>query len=94
LNPNIPDIAKEKFRQDFMSKIELLSSVSIEDINTLKNRRIVESLGVEYLELRGKNEGEKQAFFLSKILEETIGKYIEPVADSLLAAFDGEKIRV
>lgn len=93
-NPSIPDIAKEKFKQDIMSKIDLLSGVTLEDINSLKNRRAIESLGVEYIELRGKNEGEKQAFFLGKILEETIGKYIEPVAYSLVSAFNEEKTRV
>lgn len=88
LNPNIPDIAKEKFKQDILGKIDLLAKVDESDVNVLKYRRILESLSVELWELWNKTDTEKQAYFLDKILTETIGKYVEPVAYSLEQAFD------
>lgn len=91
LNPNIPYVAKEKFKQDLMGKIDLLAKVELSDINALKNRRIVESLWIELIELWNKSDTEKQAYFLDKILTETIGKYVDPVVYSLEQAFDARE---
>jgi hypothetical protein len=79
-NPTMPFIAKRKFLEDVNSKVTLLSNITLADIENLKTQRNVMSLGVEAMELSGKTEKEKQAFYLNKILTETIGKYITPTA--------------
>jgi hypothetical protein len=79
-NTDIPFIAKRKFLEDVNSKATLLSSITLADIENLKTQRNVMSLGVEAMELSGKTEKEKQAFYLNKIVTETIGKYITPTA--------------
>ena len=91
LNPDIPEIAKEKFKQDLLWKLDLLAQVTVEDIKTLQTRRNVESLSVEFWEQQWKTESQKQAYYLDKILTETIGKYIEPVSLGLIEAFSREK---
>lgn len=43
-NPDIPDIAKEKFKQDILAKIDLLAQVTLGDIDILRTRRNIESV--------------------------------------------------
>jgi hypothetical protein len=87
LDPNIPEAVKEKFKQHVKNKIETFSNTTAHEISVLKNHRIAGSLGTEWIELNDKNDKEKSAFFLGKILEETIAKDIEPVAYSLTQSF-------
>lgn len=92
LNPSIPSVAKEKFRQDLMMKLDLFAQVDASDVNFLKNRQNTESLGTRYLELYGKTDEEKQRYFLGKILDETIIKQIEPMVYSLEQSFSTETV--
>jgi hypothetical protein len=89
-NPDIPLIAKIKYMEDIVDKAGLLGEVTDTDVSTLRNRRAIESLGVEPLELQmkyGNDESKKQSYFLQKILTQTIGKYAEPAAYWLVQAF-------
>lgn len=52
-NPDIPNLAKQKFIKDITEKLGLLKDLDISDVTMLRNRRSVESLGVEPLELKG-----------------------------------------
>jgi hypothetical protein len=97
LDPSIPEIAKKKFESDLLAKIELLAKVEFADIENLRNRRAVESLGIEPVELErkfGKDEAKKRGYYLGKILGETIGNYVEPAALGLVSAFSDEKRKV
>jgi hypothetical protein len=94
-NPDIPNLAKQKFIKDITDRLMLLKDLNMSDIVTLRRRRAVESLGVEPIELNqkfGNDETKKQQFFLDKILDETIAKYVEPVAHSLNEVFSRDKV--
>ncbi len=93
-NPDIPVVVKMKFMEDISKKLELLSDIQPSDVSNFRIRRAIESLGVEPLELQmkfGNNESQKEAYFLQKILTETIGKYIEPAVLGLQESFSTEK---
>lgn len=90
LNPDIPSIAKDKFKDDILKKINLLSTIEPSDITSLRKNRNFWSLGIESLELQtkfGNDEVKKQAYFFEKILDKNIREYIEPVSKSLMVTF-------
>ncbi len=90
LNPDIPSIAKDKFKDDILKKIDLISTIEPSDITSLRKNRNIWSLGIESLELQtkfGNDEVKKQAYFFEKILDKNIREYIEPVSKSLVVAF-------
>lgn len=99
-NQDIPLIAKKKFLADFVSKTEILSHITEQNILDLRKSRTEDSLGQEPRELEikfGKGvqaESQIKGFYLWKILDKTIGEYIEPVAYSLQASFSDEKAKV
>ncbi len=86
-DPNIPNIAKEKFYKDVLGKVRLFEKIELSDIQTLQNRRMIESLGLEYFDIQGKSQAQIQAFYLNKILHGTIEYYVTPVARSLSKSF-------
>ena len=90
LNPDIPNLAKQKFIKDITERLLLLKDLNMSDVVALRRRRAVESFGVEPLELNqkfGNDETKKQQFYLEKIVDETIANYIEPVSYSLKEVF-------
>jgi hypothetical protein len=87
----IPPIAKRKFLEDISTKANLLSNVTMSDIDNLKSQRNVSSLGIEAIELSSKTTQEIQTYYLNKILTETIVKYITPTAIGLREAFSADR---
>ncbi len=95
LNPDIPNLAKQKFIKDITERLLLLKDLNMSDVVALRRRRAVESFGVEPLELNqkfGNDETKKQQFYLDKIFDETIANYIEPVSYSLKEVFSWDKV--
>lgn len=89
-DPKVPETAKTKFLADIREKLDLLSGISNDDVSSLRTRRAIMSLGLEPYELNGKygdDDAKKHAFYLEKILTESIGKYIEPVSYGLRRSF-------
>lgn len=80
-----------------MPKLDSLSSISIEDIQTLQTRRNIESLWVEILE-NGKrfwwDNKREQAYYLQKILDANVSKCINEVSGSLTFAYSWAKKKV
>lgn len=99
-NQDIPLVAKQKFLRDIVSKTGILSRITEQNILDLRRSRREDSLGQETSELelqfgRGMQaESKIQGFYLRKILDKTIGEYIEPVAYSLQASFSDEKAKI
>jgi hypothetical protein len=97
LNSSIPEIAKEKFKLDLLSKIDLLAKIDLSDIEKLRASRIAQSLGIEAWEISrtfGNDEAKIRGYYLGKILDETLSKYVEPTTHGLLTAFADEKKKV
>lgn len=95
LNPDIPNLAKQKFIKDITERLLLLKDLNMSDVVALRRRRAVESFGLEPLELNqkfGNDETKKQQFYLEKIVDETIANYIEPVSYSLKEVFSSDKV--
>lgn len=96
---SVPMIAKKKFLEDVIARTKLLSRVSEEDILNLRRSRGEDSLSLESRELEQKYgtgpDAEKKikGFYLAKILEKTMGEYVEPAAFGLRTAFVDEKAK-
>lgn len=89
-DPKVPEVAKAKFLADIREKLNLLSETTNDDVSSLRTRRAIMSLGLEPYELSekyGDDDARKQAFYLEKILTESIGKYVEPVSYGLRRTF-------
>lgn len=90
----IPEIAKQKFLQDVEKRASNLGTVTLDDVQSLQTRRNIESFWIEFWELWkefGNDESKKQAYYLQKILEETLWKYVDGASTWLEKAFSMQK---
>lgn len=86
----IPEIAKQKFLQDVEKRASNLGTVTLDDAQSLQTRRNIESFWIESWELWkefGNDESKKQAYYLQKILEETLWKYVDGASTWLQYGF-------
>jgi hypothetical protein len=90
-NKAIPLVAKTKFVHDIEARIQRLWSLSESQLNTFTAQSIANSLWVEKWEFSNKTTGEKEAYYLSKILEGTLTPYIEWATAWLKAVYIDKK---
>lgn len=84
-------IAKRKFIDDVKMKVEkYFSSITLQDLQNLRDIRKRNSLGVSEYELKGKSEKEIQMIHLNMILASNLETYISGSVVGLRQAFLGE----
>ena len=94
LEKRIPTSVKEKFLDDIEHRILLIADIWLDTIEKLKVARGISTLWFDAIEsnLKFSSTAELNGYYLMKILDVNIAKYIEPTAFALEVAFTADTI--
>jgi hypothetical protein len=97
LEEKIPVSVKAKFLEDLQHRLEILANIDMNTINNFKSARNLVtwsiltfwqvSLEEAYIASKFPNVKDQNGYYLEKIIQENLAKYVEPTAHSLISIY-------